>query len=244
MYELISKFSNLLSEPFLSLFNSTQSIPLLAALMLGIVGALAPCQFTANLGAITIYGNKSIQKRIPLSEVLLFILGKVVVFSGLGFAVWLLGYEFQQSLTLYFPWVRKIVGPMLILIGLFMVGLFTFKWTVTLGKIPEKFTSKGKLGAFLLGISFSLGFCPTMFVLFFVTLMPMVLSVSYGAVLPPIFALGTSIPLLLVIFLIWYFELSGKNTMKKGRKIGSIIQKVAGWILIIIGILDTLTYWV
>ncbi|HWO76930.1 MAG TPA: sulfite exporter TauE/SafE family protein [Bacillus sp. (in: firmicutes)] len=243
MYEFVSNISNFLSKPFFNLVYTTESIPILSALILGMVGALAPCQFTANLGAITIYGNKSIQKKIPLPEVLAFILGKIFVFSSLGLAVWLLGYEFQQSLTQYFPWIRKIVGPMLILIGLFMIGLFKFRWSFTLGKIPEKFMKKGKLGAFLLGVSFTLGFCPTMFVLFFVTLMPMVLSVSYGVVLPTVFAIGTSLPLLLVIFLIWYFEISGKQMKKNGRRVGQIVQKVAGWFIIIIGIFDTLTYW-
>lgn len=93
-----------------------------------------------------------------------------------------------------------------------------------------------------MGVSFTLAFCPTMFILFFVTLMPIVLSTSYGAVLPPLFGLGTSIPLLLAIFLIWYLELGG-NLMRRGRKIGLAVQKVAGWTLIILGVLDTLTYW-
>lgn len=93
-----------------------------------------------------------------------------------------------------------------------------------------------------MGVSFTLAFCPTMFILFFMTLMPVVLSTSYGAILPSIFGLGTSIPLLFAIFLIWYFELGG-TLMKNGRKFGRVVQRVAGWLLIILGILDTLTYW-
>lgn len=243
MYEFFSQISNILSQPFLTLRYSTSSIPILSAFILGIIGALAPCQFTGNLGAITIYGNKSIQKSMAWTEVFLFILGKIVVFSGLGLIVWLLGSEFQSTLTFYFPWIRRIVGPMLIFIGLFMIGLIKFRKSLSLGSIPDRFLRKGKLGSFLMGVSFSLGFCPTMFVLFFVTLMPMVLSVSYGVILPSIFAIGTSLPLIIAIFLIWYFELSGKLMKKKGRKLGSIVQKVAGWIMTILGILDTLTYW-
>lgn len=94
-----------------------------------------------------------------------------------------------------------------------------------------------------MGVSFTLGFCPTMFVLFFLTLMPMALSVSYGPVLPGIFALGTSIPVIISIFLIWYFELNGKLMNKKGRKLGMIVQRTAGIILLILGIVDTITYW-
>src|SRR5690625_7616808 len=63
--------------------------------------------------------------------------------------------------------------------------------------------------SFLMGVSFTLAFCPTMFMLFLFTLMPVVLATSYGSILPAIFGIGTSLPLLIVIFLIWYFGASG-----------------------------------
>ncbi|MCM3364426.1 urease accessory protein UreH domain-containing protein [Niallia sp. Sow4_A1] len=242
MYEFFSQISYVLSQPFYNLISSTEGIPILFALVLGLVGALTPCQFTGNLGAITLYGNKSIQKRMAWSEILFFILGKVVVFTTLGIIIWVLGNEVKSILALYFPWFRKIVGPILILIGLFMLGIIKFYKSITLGSIPERLMKSGKIGAFLMGVSFTLGFCPTMFVLFFITLMPMSLSVSYGIVLPGVFALGTSLPLILAAFFIWYFELSGK-LMKKGRKIGLIVQRFAGVIMLVLGIFDTITYW-
>ncbi|MDQ0232408.1 urease accessory protein UreH domain-containing protein [Metabacillus malikii] len=243
MYEFFSKISYMLSKPFYNMVNTTEGIPILFAFVLGIVGALTPCQFTGNLGAITLYGNKSVQKQIAWKEIIFFILGKIFVFTILGITVWMLGNEFKSILALYFPWFRKVVGPILILIGLFMLDVIRFYKSFVLGSIPEKFIKKGNLGAFLMGVSFTLGFCPTMFVLFFVTLIPVTLSVSYGVFLPAIFAIGTSLPLLLALFLIWYFELSGKLVKKKGRKIGVIVQKLAGMIMLILGILDTLTYW-
>lgn len=243
MYQYFSQISNIFTQPFLNIAQSTEGIPILFAFLLGIVGALTPCQFTANLGAVAVYGNKSMQNKIAWVEVIFFTLGKIVVFSLLGFIVWMLGSEVNSNLTLYFPWFRKAVGPILVIIGLFMLGVFKFYKTISLGKIPEKLIKKGKAGSFLMGVSFTLGFCPTMFVLFFITLMPMSLSVSYGAVLPSIFAIGTSLPLILAIFLIWYFGLSGKFMRKQGRKLGLIVQRGAGVIIIILGILDTITYW-
>lgn len=243
MYELFSQISNLFMQPFYNLARSMEGIPVLFAFLLGIVGALAPCQFTANLCAVTVYGNKSVQKQIAWAEVVFFIIGKIAVFSMFGLIVLMLGSEVRSILTLYFPWFRKLVGPILILIGLFILGVIKFKKMISLGSIPEKFTKKGKLGAFLMGVSFTLGFCPTMFTLFFVTLMPLALSVPYGGLLPSIFAIGTSLPLILAIFLIWYFELSGKLMKKKGRKLGLIVQRIAGAIIIILGVLDTITYW-
>lgn len=243
MYQFFSQLSNLLSEPLINIGLSTKGIPILSAFVLGIVGAIAPCQFTGNLGAITIYGNQSIQKRMAWKGVIFFTLGKIIVFSILGFVVWLVGSEVRYSLITYFPWVRKIVGPMFILIGLFMLGLIKLHKTISIGSIPEKLQQKGNIGAFLMGVSFTLGFCPTMFTLFFITLMPMATSVSYGAVLPIIFAIGTSLPLIIAIFLIWYLELGGSLIKKKGRRLGLLIQKIAGGFMLLLGILDTMTYW-
>lgn len=243
MYDLFSQISNIFIQPFLNLARSMEGIPILFAFLLGIVGALAPCQFTANLGAVTVYGNQSVQKQIAWGEVIFFIIGKIVVFSMLGLIIWIFGNEVKSALTLYFPWFRKIVGPMLILIGLFMLGVIKFNKFFSLGNIPERLTKTGKLGAFLMGVSFTLGFCPTMFILFFVTLMPLALSVPYGIVLPSLFAIGTSLPLILAVFLIWYFGLSGKLMKKRGRKMGLIVQRMAGIIIIILGVFDTITYW-
>ncbi|WP_188456529.1 urease accessory protein UreH domain-containing protein [Virgibacillus oceani] len=242
MYQVFSEISNFLSDPFFTLANQWEGIPLLAAFILGLVGALAPCQFTGNIGAITIYGNRSLQQKIPWNHILLFVLGKVVVFSGLGLIVWMFGKEFQANLTMVIPIIRKAIGPILVLVGIFMVGFFKIRWTIRIGRIPEQYLKDSKIGSFLMGVSFTLAFCPTMFILFFVTLMPIVLQTSYGVVLPSIFGLGTSVPLLFAIFLIWYFELGGKF-MRKGRKAGQVVQRVAGWLLIMLGILDTLTYW-
>lgn len=242
MYDAFNSISQLFSGPLTSLAYQTSSIPLLSAFILGVLGATAPCQFTANIGAITFYGNRSFQKGIAWSEVFFFVLGKIAVFSTLGLIVWILGQEFQQSLTKVLPLARKFFGPLIIVIGLYLLGVYRMTWNVRLGSVPERFLKKGKWGAFLMGSSFSLGFCPTMFSLFFILLMPLVLTSTIGAVLPATFAVGTSLPFIFAMFLIWYFGLSG-TFLKKGRKIGTYIQKLAGAILILVGVLDAITYW-
>jgi cytochrome c-type biogenesis protein len=242
MYSYLSQISNLLSQPFLNIAHNTTTIPILSAFILGIVGAMAPCQITGNLGAITLYSNQSLQKGIAWKELLFFIFGKIFAFSGLGLIVWLMGKQIQSTLTLYFPWLRKLIGPILILVGLYLLGLFKMYWNVTLFKVPERFFKKGKTGSFLMGFGFSLAFCPTMFVLFFVTLMPLVYSTSYGVLLPSIFAVGTSVPVIFFIFILWYLGFNS-TLIKKGKQAGRFVQKAAGIVMILLGILDTITYW-
>ncbi|WP_405027704.1 cytochrome c biogenesis CcdA family protein [Lentibacillus songyuanensis] len=180
---------------------------------------------------------------MPWLHVFWFIFGKIVVFSILGLVIWLVGQGIYSTLAQILPILRKAIGPLLLVIGLFMLGLFRWKRTWRIFQLPQKAFGDRYLGSFLMGVSFTLAFCPTMFVLFLFTLMPIVLVSSYGAILPSVFGIGTSLPLIIVIFLIWYFGASGV-ILKKSRKVGTIIQKVAGVLLIVIGIFDTLTYWV
>src|SRR5574339_440248 len=103
MYSILSQFSSLVSKPFSNIAYSLEAWPIVFAFILGLIGALAPCQLTGNISAVTLYGNRSIQKKIAWKDVIFFTFGKVVAFSLLGVLVWLLGREFEQNLTLYFP---------------------------------------------------------------------------------------------------------------------------------------------
>ena len=242
MYNLMSQFSSFVSKPFFIIANNLESLPIIFALLLGIVGALAPCQLTGNISALTLYGNRSFQQKIVWKDVLFFTLGKVAAFSLLGFLVWILGREIQDELIHYFPWIRKIMGPLLIIVGIYMLGLIKLTGTINLFKSSKDYKQETPFGSFMLGFSFSLAFCPTMFILFFVTLMPIVLSSTYGFILPSIFAFGTALPLIVFILIIWYLG-GGGVLMKKGRKFGMFIQKTSGIFMILLGIFDTITYW-
>ena len=242
MYSLLSQISSVLSRPFFTIANSLESWPILFALILGLVGALAPCQLTGNISAVTLYGNRSIQKKIAWKDVTYFTLGKIAAFSLLGILVWLLGKGFEQNLPLFFPWLRKLMGPLLIFVGLFMMGFIKLKGTFNLLNLSKEYKHENPFASFMLGLSFSLAFCPTMFILFFVTLMPVVLSSSYGFILPSIFAIGTAIPLLIIIFIIWFLGGSGV-VIKRGRKFGMFVQRIAGALMLMLGIFDTITYW-
>lgn len=242
MYGLMSKVSEMITNPVNILISSFEQYPLVVALLLGLMGAVAPCQLTGNMSAITLYGNRTIQMKHNTGEIIAFIAGKVVVFSGLGLFVWFLGESFEFALIDFFPVFRKIIGPLVILTGLVLIGVLKLGLLQKLTNYIPMRLQNGKLGSFLLGASFSLAFCPTMFVLFFLWLMPLVATTSYGLILPVVFGVATSIPLLILFFLIWFFD-AKRLIMKTSMKIGRIVQRLAGIILIFIGIIDTITYW-
>ncbi|WP_241775818.1 sulfite exporter TauE/SafE family protein [Bacillus wiedmannii] len=239
MFSTISEWSYQLMSPLMDVANATKSIPLLFAFLLGIVGTLAPCQLTGNISAITLYGNQSLQKGHAWKHILLFILGKIIAFTTLGLLVWFLGKEIQQILTLYFPWLRKIIGPLLILMGLMLAGIIKGRSFFSIKFIRKQ----NEVGSFLLGFFFSLAFCPTMFVLFFGTLIPLSFSYNYGYLFPTFFSIGIALPIVILLFIISYLGLNGA-LLKKSRKIGKNIQLIAGLLLILVGIYDIFLYWV
>ncbi|MED3397404.1 sulfite exporter TauE/SafE family protein [Bacillus wiedmannii] len=239
MFSTISEWSYQLMSPLMDVANATKSIPLLFAFLLGIVGTLAPCQLTGNISAITLYGNQSLQKGHAWKHILLFILGKIIAFTTLGLLVWFLGKEIQQILTLYFPWLRKIIGPLLILMGLMLAGIIKGRSFFSIKFIRKQ----NEVGSFLLGFFFSLAFYPTMFVLFFGTLIPLSFSYNYGYLFPTFFSIGTALPIVILLFIISYLGLNGA-LLKKSRKIGKNIQLIAGVLLILVGIYDISLYWV
>ena len=242
MYSFLSQISQAVSQPISLYLNSYEHSPIIFALLLGLIGAFAPCQLTGNMSAITLYGNRTIQIDKNWGEIISFIGGKVVVYFSIGLLAWIFGQSFESKITEYFPMIRKTIGPLLILTGFVLLGIMKLRFLNKLSNyIPTKIKT-GKLGSFFLGASFAFAFCPTMFVLFFVWLMPTVISTSYGILLPVVFGVATSIPLIIILGLIWYFDIRSL-IMKKSMKFGRVIQKFAGILLVIIGLLDLITYW-
>ncbi|MEK4170333.1 sulfite exporter TauE/SafE family protein [Lysinibacillus sp. FSL L8-0312] len=242
MYSVMSTISQFISEPITQLLHGYEHSAWMMAVLLGLIGALAPCQITGNMSAITFYGSRTLHRSSILQEIMFFMMGKVVVFSGLGLLAWLLDQSFETKMTLYFPIFRQAIGPMLLLTGFVLIGLVKFTFLQRLSSKLPPIVKEGNLGAFLMGASFSIAFCPTMFVLFFVWLMPVVASTSYGFILPSIFGVATAVPLIIMLLLLYVFN-AKRLIVRTSMKMGRSMQMIAGLLLLLVGMIDTITYW-
>lgn len=244
MYELFNRISNFLSEPFF--FASQTDIAVLAALFLGLVGSLAPCQLSTNSAAILYFGKRQIQALLSWKEVLFYVIGKILVYSILGLLFWALGQEFSSVLTPIFAMSRKFLGPLLILMGVIMLGMI--KIPLSIGSSMSKWLDQKarshppEVSAFFLGVAFSIGFCPTMLLLFGGYLMPLALSNSAGFFLPPIFAIGTAMPFLVLAGLVFAFGIDKKMVIRSKRW-GTVLRNGIAILFLILGISDAITYW-
>jgi cytochrome c biogenesis protein CcdA len=89
----------------------------------------------------------------------------------------------------------------------------------TVEKLKAWIATKGFLGSLLLGMLFALAFCPYSGVLFFGVLTPLILKSKEALLLPPFFALGTGIPVIIFSFLIAF-------SMQKMSQAFAIVAKV------------------
>ena len=141
------------------------------------------------------------------------VLLKGVVYTlGRAFTYTLIGLLFyfglgESGLSGFFQrWGEKILGPLLIVIGLFMLGVVKMNLP-GIGRITEKMehqAGRGYWGVFLLGLVFALAFCPYSGVLYFVMLIPMTVASAQGLYLPLVFAVATGLPVILFAWMIAY----------------------------------------
>ncbi len=184
---------------------SNSSLPIVTAFMLGLMTAISPCPLATNITAIG-FISKDIEdkKRVFLSG-LVYTLGRAIAYTGLALVIFIGADQFEIS-GWFQKYGEKIIGPLLIIIGVLMLDLIKIKFP-GVGNLTKKFQQKSKhtyWDVLLLGILFALAFCPYSGVLYFGMLIPMTVSSASGLYLPVVFALATGIPVIIFAWLIAY----------------------------------------
>lgn len=184
-------------------FEST-NIPILSAFLLGLMTAISPCPLATNITAIGYISRDIEDRKKVFFNGLIYTLGRAVSYTGLGIILYFGAGQFQLSGFLQ-EWGEKLLGPILILAGLFMLGTLNFIKIPGLGSLSSKMeekSNKGFWGVLFLGIVFALAFCPYSGVLYFGMLIPMSIGSASGLVLPAVFALATGIPVIIFAWLL------------------------------------------
>lgn len=249
LYLTFSQVTNSLVDSIYQLSNGV-SIPVLVALLLGLAGATAPCQISTNMGAIGYVARYSSDGNATVNQALSFVAGKMLTYLLIGGTVIFLGTQMEtvsQTLIPMVEVIRKLMGPLFVISGLVMLGVFRFRRTVGENlkeKLIRYVPKRGTWGAFLLGIVFSLAFCPTLFLLFFGMLVPLGIRSTGGIFFPAVFAVGTALPLLLLSYLMAVgSDTIRKRFVKQAGKINRTIIRIVAVVFILLGINDTFLYW-
>lgn len=202
---------------FLTDIYENSQMPFLSAFLLGLMTAISPCPLATNITAIGFISKDIKNRRRVFYNGLIYTLGRAISYTSIGIIFFLGANRFKLSGALQL-WGEKLLGPVLILIGLLMLDVIRINFP-GLGKLTEKMEAKSKSGfwgVLLLGIVFALAFCPYSGVLYFGMLIPMTISSAGGLFLPIIFAIATGIP---VIIFAWILAFSV-------GKVGMVYNKV------------------
>ena len=167
--------------------------------------AISPCPLATNITAIAFISKDIDNKRKVFANGLIYTLGRAISYTSLGLLFYFGASQFQIS-GFFHNYGERILGPLLVLIGLLMLDIIKINFP-GLGKLSEKMEKKsqsGFAGVLLLGAVFALAFCPYSGVLFFGMLIPITITSASGLYLPIIFALATGLPVILFAWLIAY----------------------------------------
>lgn len=194
------------------------TFPFLTAFLLGIMTAISPCPLATNITALAYISKNVENRRIVFLNGVYYTLGRIITYTVLGTIIFFGASKFQISRAVQSNG-EKWIGPLLILIGIFMLGVIQLPGSS--GTMMQRLANRVKIGsswgALLLGVIFALAFCPYSGVLYFGMLMPMVLSQSSGLLLLPDFAIATSLPVILLAYIL-AFSIGGIGTFYKKIK--------------------------
>ena len=175
------------------------------AFILGLMTAISPCPLATNISAIGFISRDIENRRRVFLKGLVYTLGRTITYTGLGIILYFGASKMHVSM-LFQGWGEKILGPLLIIIGLLMLDFIKIKFPGFSG-LTEKMGEHSKRsywGTLLLGMVFAMAFCPYSGVLYFAMLIPITIASVSGLYLPVVFAVATGLPVIIFAWLLAY----------------------------------------
>lgn len=219
--------------------SESLNIPVLSALFLGLITAISPCPMATNIAATAYVSRRATERRYAIITGALYTLGRMVSYSIIGILIIVIGLEIPGVASFLQDWGERILGPLLIVVGIIMLIIDRFSFGLGGGKLAalgEKVANRGMLGGFLLGVIFALAFCPYSAIIFFGVLIPLSLETTGGVTLPAVFAIGTGLPVLVFGILISLGISKVSSWLKAVTRVEKVLRIVVSIIFIGVGI--------
>lgn len=224
-----------------NIINST-GMPVLSAFLLGLMTIISPCPFCSNITALGYISKDMSSPRRVLLNGTMYACGKVITYLVLS-VFFILGAQIESIQHFFEHWGEPVLGPFLIVCGLFMLiggkheshhehehnhGLQ--QRMSTLGAKQSNIPSW--LWSMVLGILFSLAFCPYSGVMYFGVLIPLTMSqpITWSWLMPVMFGIGTGLPVIIIAYLL-SFSMVGMG------KINQRIKHFEVWLRVICSLL-------
>ena len=232
------------------MIDSLSQVSLFAAFSAGLLSFVSPCVLPLVPSYLSYITGLSVEKlanahereqfrRAIVLNSLLFIAGFSSVFIAFGASASLIGqllYEYQDV-------IRKVGGVLIIIFGLYLLGVFKARFFMTEHRLLH-FESRpvGYIGSFLIGTAFAAGWTPCVgpvlgAILAYASTTD---SMKDGVVLLATYSIGLGLPFLLAALGVDRFL----AYFKKIRAYLGGVSMVSGGVLVLVGVLlyvDSLT---
>lgn len=225
---------------FLQSILDNSQYAFLTAFILGLMTAISPCPLATNISAVGFISRDIQNRRIVFYNGLVYTLGRGISYTLLA-VILFFGVNKLHVSMLFQGWGEKLLGPVMILIGLLMLDVIKIKFP-GFADLSDKIGENSKnsyRGTFLLGMVFAMAFCPYSGVLYFAMLIPMTISSAGGLYLPFVFAIATGLP---VIIFAWLLAFAVGNVGKLYNRIKTFelwFRRVISVVFIGVGIYYT-----
>ena len=213
-----------------------ESLTVLVAFTAGLLSFLSPCVLPLVPSYVTFITGLGLEdvsnaRRTTLLHAILFVLGFSFIFVALGAGA----TAFGQLLLAYRVWLARAGGVLMVLMGLWMLGIFKLDALQQERRVHLSDKPIGYLGTVLVGIAFGAGWTPCLGP----TLGAILLlaanqsGVAQGIGLLTAYSAGLAVPFLLSALALERFL----AFFQRFRKNLGLVTRLAGALLIVVGVL-------
>jgi len=212
-----------------------QEVNIWIAFFAGIASFISPCclplypSYISYITGVSVSqlkegGSREIRIR-TLTHTLFFVLGFSVVFYTLGYGAGAVGDYFKEYQSL----ISKLSAIILILMGLFLVGVFQPQFLMKERKFRINLKPAGYLGTFLIGIGFAAGWSPCIGPILQIIINMAINDPASWLQYVTAYTIGFAVPFMVLAYFLgsvkWILKYSGR------------VMKIGGALMIIMGLL-------
>ncbi len=217
------------------------SLGVAIAFSAGLLSFLSPCVLPLIPSYVTFVTGMSLEdvqrsRRIAVTHALLFIVGFTLVFLALGATATVLGRVLLSERV----WIARVGGLLVILFGLYLLGVFQFGAFARERRVHITDKPLGYLGTVVVGIAFGAGWTPCIGPILggILTYTASQADLTRGLGLLFAYSMGLAVPFLLAAIAIERFI----ALFQRYRGTMRWANRVAGALLVVVGVLMMTNY--